>query len=296
VPDGWSFKESRDAKNGLQTAMLGDASGEIVLQISFFPDAANKFGTKAAIEAEIRRDFTDMLEGAVERELRVVTTETAGGFESHAVFTDRRFAKGEVPPSERRMATPGLRSMPGAFIVFTLLSNQTDSAAYKTALDVVRGLRIDAPPPRTDDVVVSERDGAYELTVPVSRLAVTIPKEGFTRRTDRGSSSSRYFYFEDAARHLFVSGWFEPESEFQGVKKFWESETAAWAKNNMPAAEDVVFRKIGGWETIAYRSAKGPHLRAHWISAGTWIDLHLSGPDAATLESLLGRIRVSEKP
>jgi hypothetical protein len=47
---------------------------------------------------------------------------------------------------------------------------------------------------------------------------------------------------------------------------------------------------------------RGSHLRAHWVQAGTWIELHLSitssrasADNRAALLALLGEIRVSEK-
>jgi asparagine N-glycosylation enzyme membrane subunit Stt3 len=63
---------------------------------------------------------------------------------------------------------------------------------------------------------------------------------------------------------------------------------------------------LGGWDAIVYRlpstGGSGSHIRAQWLQAGTWIDMHLSshGEDSAEenakrLAALLGRIRVSEK-
>ena len=163
--------------------------------------------------------------------------------------------------------------------------------------------------PRPDALQISESNGEYVLSVPVSRLVMTIPKNGLVRGSNTGggaAASRRYFYFEDRPQNLFVSGWFESESEFRGIKKFWESETAAWKKKGLPEAQDVSFADIGKWKAILYDihipSVNDSHIRAHWVQAGTWIDIHLSMaadrpvPEIrAALRDTLNSIRVEER-
>ncbi len=175
------------------------------------------------------------------------------------------------------------------------------------ALLLLTGLAVDAAA-QSDRLVITERPDAYVLTVPVSRLVMTIPKEGFTAGTSPRSdatASRRYFYFEDTAKRLFISGWFEAQSEFPGMAKFWEENTAAWSKKKMPALADVTFKKIGGWDAVLFQSPQPAgiisNIRAEWVSGGTWIDLHISAASDSTaenqsnLESLLARIHVREK-
>jgi tetratricopeptide (TPR) repeat protein len=137
---------------------------------------------------------------------------------------------------------------------------------------------------------------------------MTIPKESFIAGTAPradATASSRYFYFEDASKRLFISGWFEAQSGFRGMDKFWEEQTAAWAQKKLPAPANVTFRKIGGWDAVFYQISQSigviSNIRAEWVSAGTWIDLHISAvSDSAVensrqLESRLARIQVREK-
>lgn len=163
--------------------------------------------------------------------------------------------------------------------------------------------------PRPDRLTISERAEVYELTVPVSRLVMTIPKEGITQKESSSAdatASPRYFYLENKKATILLSGWFEPQDSFPGMDKFWEAETSAWARGKLPKPTNVTFKKIGGWDAIVYRmpaaAGSGSHIRAHWLQAGTWIDIHLSShgegsadEKTASLESLLGKIRVSEK-
>jgi tetratricopeptide (TPR) repeat protein len=163
--------------------------------------------------------------------------------------------------------------------------------------------------PQPDRLTISEKTDVYELTVPVSRLVMNIPKEGFRQsdgpRAD-ATASRRYFYLKDDTSHVILSGWFESQNEFPGMDKFWKDETSAWAQQKLPKPTNVTFQKIGGWDVIVYQmppaGGSGSHIRAQWLQAGTWIDMHLSShgegsadENTASLAALLGRIKVNEK-
>ena len=153
---------------------------------------------------------------------------------------------------------------------------------------------------------ITEKGDRYLITVPVSRLVMTIPKAGLERKPSTDQASSRYFLFENLSLHLFASGWFESARGFSGIKEFWSGETEAWRKQNKPEPRDVEFQKIGFWDAILYElSVPGggsSHIRAECVQAGTWIDLHISitsGSSAddrhRTLRTFLDAIQVSEK-
>lgn len=163
--------------------------------------------------------------------------------------------------------------------------------------------------PQPDRLTITERPDLYELTVPVSQLVMNIPKEGLKQKDGPRSdatASPRYFYLEDTTTHVNLSGWFEPQDQFPGMVKFWEGETATWTRDKLPKPANVTFKKIGNWDAVLYQmpptGGSGSHIRAHWLQAGTWIDIHLSkhgegsaDEQTASLASLLGRIKVSEK-
>lgn len=160
-----------------------------------------------------------------------------------------------------------------------------------------------------ESIKISKIKGGFELTVPVSHLVLTLPETSLVQVTNSPGSESngpRYFYFEDKAHGLIVSGWFEPENGFPGIKQFWKDETDAWKQRGLPEPLNVVFNKIGKWDAIAYDiqlpEVNNTHLRAHWLQAGTWIDLHFSltskQPNAegrTKLESMLKAVQVKEK-
>lgn len=163
---------------------------------------------------------------------------------------------------------------------------------------------------RPEALIVAQTGTDYLLRVPVSRLQMTIPSAGLSRQApDIGGSTDnpRYFNFTDASRGLVLSGWFESADGFTNLPDFWKREQAAWRDHGLPVAENVSMEVISAWQVIFYDVSlpgiSNHHMRAHYIGAGTWIDLHVSitgsGPDAASrpaLEAVLKGISVSEFP
>ena len=165
--------------------------------------------------------------------------------------------------------------------------------------------------PPGQDIEIKQANGSYSLSVPASRLTMTLPQSNWSRK-DKSSlggatASPRYFYFEDSKEAgLQLSGWFEPEQRFKGVRAMWEQDSKGFKQSGLPEPANVAFEKLGGWDTVMYDHTLGPllssHVRAHWVRAGTWIDLHISVTTAkssaenrAKLRALLKDISISEK-
>jgi len=165
-----------------------------------------------------------------------------------------------------------------------------------------------AAPAPAAAVAIRQRDDAYEITVPASRLVVAIPRGTLALgNIPKGKvDDPNYFYLEDAAQDLIVSGWIVPAQGFTDIRDFWESETARWRAMGLPAPKSVSFAKYSDWEAVLYDMAlpagSNSHFRAHWVQAGTWIDLHLSitsydtsAENRAKLKTLLKSISVRQK-
>jgi hypothetical protein len=130
---------------------------------------------------------------------------------------------------------------------------------------------------------IDEADGRYIFSVPVSQLVMTLPRNGWRMKDNNiggGTSSPRYFYFEDKAANAYMSGWFEPARLFTGTRQLWEKESARQQAGGLPATVNVSYEKAGGWDTVMYDyvvgKATSSHIRGHWVQSGTWIDIHLS--------------------
>lgn len=142
VPDSWTFDFSTEKETGVQTLMLDQPNG-IKLVASFLPDSENTLAKKDAMAALMKQAFSGMLEGAVEKEINVSFADAVDGYEGHTIFTDKKWVgRASLPATEWRYATAAVRRWPGVMAMFTILSNETDSASYKQALGVMRsGIR-----------------------------------------------------------------------------------------------------------------------------------------------------------
>ena len=164
---------------------------------------------------------------------------------------------------------------------------------------------------QAEQLSVTRAGDSYVLSVPVSRLEMRFPAGKLVRlpmNIGGATGNPRYFYFTDPARGITVSGWFEPAARFKGIEEFWSVEQAGWKRRGMPEPMDVAMKKIGGWDAILYETPfpaiSNSHLRAHFVQAGTWIDVHISvaSKDApsssasrAVAEEFLQSISVAEK-
>lgn len=150
----------------------------------------------------------------------------------------------------------------------------------------------------------------YFVTVGVSKLVMMIPKDHLVpdpSRVGGSTESERYFKFASRDDSLIMSGWFENDRLFEGVEENWKQRTANARKLGLPQERDVQFSKLGKWDVISYEvevpNVTSTHLVAHWVEAGTWIDLHLSTTSAAgtaagnraKLAAFLQEISVTEK-
>jgi hypothetical protein len=291
-------------------AIRPDSGDAFLLKVtSFWMDAAAGQGLPPErLEEGVRRAADDALPRAVEKSAPLVPIrgrQTSGYYFS---VTDKQSSN---TGGDYKYLTQGTAVSGPAAIAFTLLSRSADPALRERVLRIVADASwSDSQPERAAPSAVSLRvDDAsddYRLTVPVSRLTLSIPKRGLTKAASKDNASPRYFLFEDRAHGVVVSGWFEAAEGFPGLEKFWRDETSGWTRKRLPDPEDVTFTKVGDWDAIVYDQAiprvTNSHVRAHWVAAGTWIDVHLSitgdrprGETRAALLKMLDSFRVEQK-
>ena len=158
-------------------------------------------------------------------------------------------------------------------------------------------------------LVINEVENGFELTVPLSRLILSMPKGGLAIGTNKrggATESTRYFYLANAAEGVVVSGWFERAARYTDLDASWSHEMEQIQKRGAPAPQDVEHSEIGTWPAILYNfplpNGSSAHVRASYIGVGTWIDLHASvssvRPSSETrkqVEALVRSMQVHEK-
>jgi len=307
IPDDW--KVQRDLIGDALNLRLAPAGkGDFMILITVLPvNASSPVSSAADVRRATENIGKKQLAGALQKEVVLTEIKTAGGIGYLYHMTDLNPEKGA---GDYREGNQGMVLLGTHLMAVTILTHTGDDAIVAQAIDAIKTLQVVNEPPKPsepDRMTVRELPDAYEITVPVSRLQMTVPKENFTQgkpAAGGSTASSRYFFLEDKTNRIYLSGWFEPQEEFPGMQKFWASEMAAWAREKMPLPESTEFRKLGNWDAVIYQiSRKGgsnSHIRAHWLQDGTWIDLHLSmdsekPKNEQALESLLARIRVTAK-
>jgi hypothetical protein len=158
-------------------------------------------------------------------------------------------------------------------------------------------------------LVIKDVGNTFELTVPVSRLILSVPKGGLAIGTNKrggGTENPRYFYLTDAGEGLIVSGWFEPSARYTDLGDSWKQEMEHMKKQGFPAPENVERSEIGTWRAILYNfplpNGSSAHVRASYLGAGTWIDLHASisstrpgSESRKQVEALVRSMQIREK-
>lgn len=299
VPKSWREEVKQPPDGEPPTITFRPARGEafqIMVTPVYPPRAGMPMPALAAVKADVEKAAAQAAPQAAERRLAIHDIRGPGGAGYYFSATDKAPA-----PGEYRLMTQAELLAGGVVPVMTALSNDASGAVQSQALEMIKSARHRPP---EQGIAVSSTPQGYELTVPVSRLVMTLPA-GHLEQADgpegAAAGSPRYFYFRDRAQGLILSGWFEPADSYPGVQTFWKNETAGWKKNGLPDPVDVSFEKSGNWDTVAYDMAMpvphatDAHLRAEYVQAGTWIDLHLSMtsslPSAQAREKLLGILK-----
>jgi len=291
VPKSWRDRVSETRGSTTPTIVLTAGSGE-AFEVSLTPLWRIQPGAPPADLAEIiRRKVEEDAERAkqqsVEKELAIQEMKGVSGTGYYFSATDRA-----PKPGEFNHMLQGIIRAGEVLVLFTALTHDSGDvirresmamleSATSTNDEISSSERANTGHP--DAIQITRTDTHYVLTVPLSRLVMQFPK-GDLVLTDRDmggeTGSPRYFYFQGRESSLIVSGWFASQERFVGVRKFWADEVASAKQRGLPQPQNVTFSKKGGWETVAFEfppsDFTNTHLRAHWVQAGTWIDLHLS--------------------
>ncbi len=157
-------------------------------------------------------------------------------------------------------------------------------------------------------IAIAEQDQYLEVTVPLAKLAIRVPKMGFkvvpAQNVGGATASPRYFMLRDEVRGVGLSGWFEPASAFEGVK----DTRPGTLQGKTILHQNVSRQKAGDWDTLEFDMVDESlrlnmaNMHAHLVRAGSWVELHLSSNSMlslteqhALLSSVLRSIQIVER-
>jgi hypothetical protein len=314
VPLGWRLQDRSLEKPPSVLLRLRPASGDAfyVQVTSVWIDPAKQPSlAPEQVKERVQTTAKDLLKRSVEKEATILELRGKEAYGYYFSLTDQGSASG---PQDYKYITQGTAVMGELVTVFTILQREPALPDREQALrifaDAVHSKAEPAAAGSSADATIRirELEQVFELSVPVSRLVVTIPKAGLVRtKNPLGGSADhpRFFYFVGGANLTFISGWIEPAQRFSGIEKFWENETSGWKRQGLPAPVDVSFVKVDNWDVIIYDMpspvGNNSHVRAHRVQAGTWIDMHISTIQKSSTESrskllaLLQTIEVRER-
>jgi hypothetical protein len=147
VPEGFVFSSGRDDQGSLM-AKVADVREKIDLQVRFQLDADSHLGTEAQQMEFLANICRQYVETSVEKgyEFKALTPREGSG--TYCSFTDATLINRlPVPPGEFLHVTTGVKVLPGWLLVFTVLSNDTTSKEFQTALKLVKESFCEASPP-----------------------------------------------------------------------------------------------------------------------------------------------------
>lgn len=261
--------------------------------------------TPESIRSKAQDSATQLLPEAQEKEAVLVELRGAESIGYYFSLTSRGASSG---PEDYKHMTQGILRTGGIVTTFTLLHRDPVVPEKEQALHMLATATHSNEPSAANTLQIRESAQGHELLVPAGRLVMSLPKSLTRANNPFGGAANHpgYFYFTDHKAFLNLSGWFEPQQKYTGVKALWEGEVKEWARKGLPQPKDVYFEKIDKWEVVLYDIpnpvGSSAHIRAHWVQGGTWIEMHVSitskSPAAesrAKLIELLKGIQVKER-
>jgi hypothetical protein len=137
VPDGYIYSSGRDDQ-GVIMAKITDVREKIDLQVRFQPDPDSRLGAESQQMEFLANVCQQYAEGSVEKSYDFKPLAPHRGSGTYCSFTDASLVGRDPPKGEFLHVTTGVKAWPGWALVFTVLSNDTDSKEYQTALKLVK--------------------------------------------------------------------------------------------------------------------------------------------------------------
>jgi hypothetical protein len=296
VPDGWSVL-SRDAGVRYDFRAQPKAGPSILVQLTLLALPRDKPMHADAVRSRLEQTVQPYLAGSVEKVFDPRPLLLSQGSGWVVQLTDASLVgKAPEPGNFKVMRNAQAALGDDLVMIATIQFDDPSRPEVAEAMSLVSTLRVERS--SGGATPAGPASGAFEFTVPESRVVVKVPDIGL-RRDDPTGGGPRYFKLSRSNPQLILSGWLEPAPRYKGLEAFWESEARSPAYAGEGAPTHVEMLQVGPWEVVCFDVAApggtSSHLRAERVQAGTWIDLHLSSTSAreppALREELLAALR-----
>ncbi len=147
VPDGYVYSSGRDDQ-GVMMAKITDTKETIDLQVRFQTDPGSQLGAESQQMAFLASICQQYAEGSVEKSYEFKALDPRRGSGTYCSFTDASLVgRQPYPKGEFLHVTTGVKAWSGCALIFTVLSNDTTSKEYLTALKLLKESFEEPPPP-----------------------------------------------------------------------------------------------------------------------------------------------------
>jgi hypothetical protein len=295
LPPTIEFSQKVGSAFSMLVTPMWPAKGNIKL-----PDGDN-------LRKSVQEGADRIASGAVEKMINLIELNGPSAYGYYFSVTDRA-----PKPGEYKYLTQGHVRVGDLMVIFTILTNDGQDKIISDGLALIKSSaqNMAATASGLNAIEIIDSTDVFKLTVPASRLILTIPRGNLAlAQNPFGGSAAHpgYFYLREQTTNLTISGWFEPANNFMGIKNIWEKETETWKRKGLPEPQNISFFKNANWDIIAYdhllsSGSCNSHIKANWLQAGTWIDVHISmtsnAPsieNRAKLIDILSTFEVKEK-
>jgi len=270
------------------------------MQISLIETAPEKPVLAGQLVDLLRKSTASITDTSVEKRFQPRGMLMAQGHGYWVQFTDASLVGKPPIPGDYKLMRNAMIALDGHALVIATMQFDNPAADEPAAMLGILSSMHFRRDSAADQNASADPDAPIEFTVPDSRWRLVLALEGLERRSFHGdvkSGGSGYFIVTRINPNLNLSGWFEPASRYDGIRKLWQRDSEAMNKGGAPKPQNVTFGKEGDWETVSYAlplpGGTHCHLRAQFSSDGTWIDLHLSSVSQRTFDDALADLHAA---
>ena len=137
IPAAWKKEMEKSSHDAPPTITLTTPSG-LKVSLTLMSDAEGKFATPDAVDELVTIANQHYIDNAVEKDPKLVHLTPKVGHGSYSTFTEARLVGVASPaPGDFRNVTSGVYVIGHDAVIFTILSNDTVSAEFRQAMDLI---------------------------------------------------------------------------------------------------------------------------------------------------------------